>query len=171
MINAPCAYQVVNSFSQWELCLSKQVRGRGLFITVKVADTDQESINLPLLPPTHHHLCPRCPWLVSSATDWRQVNLQVLWFPRLRTEICKNERVIKAASKVVHPVSVQAPPRPLLTPSEETFTSLVLRWSAKVNHHISFGVIPPGNMGAMTRATFSSSIKLDDFRIKWKMSH
>lgn len=51
MINALCPYQVVYSFAQCELCLSKQVRGRRLFITVKVADTDQESINLPALPP------------------------------------------------------------------------------------------------------------------------
>lgn len=60
MINALCAYQVVDSFAQCELCLSKQVRGRGLFITIKVADTDQESINLPPPPP---HTPPPLPTL------------------------------------------------------------------------------------------------------------
>lgn len=65
MINAPCAYQAVDSFAQCELCLSKQVRGRGIFITVKVADTDQKSINpqLPHAPPQRHPSA-------SAALDW-----------------------------------------------------------------------------------------------------
>lgn len=62
MINAPCAYQAVDSFAQCELCLSKQVRGRGIFITVKVADTDQKSINRQ--PPPQRHPS------ASAALDW-----------------------------------------------------------------------------------------------------
>lgn len=87
MINAPCAYQVVDSFAQGELCLSKQVRGRGLFITVKVADTDQKSINLPPTPPT----CARAALGWSPPPQiWKQVNLQVLRFPQCRAETRKS---------------------------------------------------------------------------------
>lgn len=63
MINAPCAYQAVDSFAQCELCLSKQVRGRGIFITVKVADTDQKSITPP--PSSHNDTPPPVPPLIG----------------------------------------------------------------------------------------------------------
>lgn len=64
------------------------------------------------------------------------MKLQVLWFPQLRSEICKWERVIKAAGKVAHRVSVQAPPRPLsshrMTHSHPLFSNGVQRSSDRI---------------------------------------
>lgn len=161
MINAPCAYQAVDSFAQCELCLSKQVRGRGIFITVKVADTDQKSINpqLPHLPPTTTPLRQCRPWLESSKSDWRQMKLQVLWFPQLR-----NLQMGKTKARSL--IAWACKPRP--GPYQPTGSDIHTPCSPTEckGHQIGSGIAPPGNMGMMIQSTFGWSIKLHDFHIK-----
>lgn len=168
MINAPCAYQAVDSFAQCELCLSKQVRGRGIFITVKVADTDQKSINPhpPHLPHTHTHNDTPPP--VPPLTGILQVRLEAneassTLIPSTQKSANGKECLRRRARSLI---AWAGKPRPgPYQPTQWDIHTPCSPMECK-GHQIRSGIAPPGNMSVMIQSTFRWSIKLHDFHIK-----